>query len=202
MSHFRTSDVEVYVPRQAEFSLRDPSVPHAGIKLIVSDAWARFWIVDRLPGLSSFTELERYAARQFQQIFGDDPASWVIRIDPMPFAARWLVCALPAEIALGLPRKAEEQGWRVRSIQPHFISELNAHCRTLSRDIAICLASQEATTIGLSYRGEWAGIRVHPPLDRSKAGFKALLLRDCMQCGLKIDKLKLQVFGPLCEAAR
>ncbi len=202
MSRFRANRAELYVSRQGGISLGDPPARGDGINFVVSDALARFWIIERLPGLSSYTELERYAARQFQQIFGDDPASWIIRIDPAPFTKQWLVCALPAEIAIDLPRKAEEKGWQVRGLLPHFISEYNAHCDSLKSEAAFCLASQEATTIGMVVRGEWKGIRVHPPLYRSKAGFKTLLQRDCLQCGINIDSLKQHVVGPLCEAAR
>lgn len=202
MSRFRIEKVEAYVSRREAFFLSDPPAPRAGISLVVSDAWARFWILDRLPGLSSHSELERYAAMQFKQIFGDDPDAWVIRIEPTPFARRWLVCALPADIALDLPRQLEAKGWRVRALRPHFISEFNTRCRLLQGDVAVCLASREATTIGVVVEGEWKGIRVHPPLDRSKAGFRTLLQRDCLQCGVKIDSLRPHVFGPLCEAAK
>lgn len=202
MSRFRTKDAEVHVSRQAGFSLGHPPRPGSCIDFVVSDALARYWIVERLPGLSGYAELERHAARQFQQIFGDDPDAWVLRIDPAPFARRWLVCALPASIAIELPREAVEKGWQVRSLAPDFIRTFNAHCRRLKGDAVFCLASHEATTIGMMIRGEWKGIRVHPPLDRSKVGFNALLQRDYLQCGIKNERIRPLVAGPLCEAAR
>ena len=201
MSRFRTNPAERYVSRQGGVALGEPSVRGAAMNLVVSDALARFWIVERLPGLSSLAELHRYAALQFQQIFGDDPAAWAIRIDAAPFVKRWLACALPAGLVVDLQRQAKEYDWQIASLQPHFIREYNAHCRHLKGDVAFSVASAETTTIGVAVRGQWCGVRIHPSLERSQAGFKVLLQRDCLQYGVRVGALQPYLVGPLSEVA-
>jgi hypothetical protein len=202
VSLFRTEAVELRVSRNGSEPLLVP--PHRGdmLDILVSDTLTRYWILERPAGLASAAELDLYAADRFAEIFGDDPAAWVLRVDPVPQAERWLACAVPAIFAVDLPRLAEEKGWRMRSVQPRFVREYNRHCRSLGPDAVFCVASQESTTIGLIADGNWRGIRVHPPLDRSGTSFGTLLRRDCRQAGIATDGLQPHIVGSLREAAR
>ncbi len=201
MSLFNTEAVQLRVSRQGVEPLAPPPRPGALLDILISDALARYWILDRPAGLASAAELDAYAADRYAELFGDDPAGWVIRVDPLPGADRWLACALPTLFAVDLPRLAEEKGWRLRSVQPRFIREYNRHCGALGPDTTFCVASRESTTIGLIAGGSWRGIRVHPPLDRSAARFSTLLRRDCRQAGITDDGRRQQVVGSLRDAA-
>lgn len=202
MSRFGTKAAELHVLRSGVEPLRDPPRPGAGLDIVVSDALTRYWILERPAGIAGVAELDLYAAARFADIFGDDPAEWAIRVDPLPGADRWLASAIPALFAVDLPRAAAARGWRVRSIQPRFVREFNRHCRGLRAEAAFCVASQECTTIGLIAAGCWRGIRVHPPLDSGMASFATLLRRDCRQAGMAADGLLPVVVGSLREAAR
>jgi len=182
--------------------LQDPPRAGAMLDILVSDALVRYWILARPAGLAGAAALDFYAADRFEEIFGDDPAAWVLRVDPLPHADRWLACAVPVIFAVDLPRLAEEKGWRLRSVQPRFVSEYNRHCRTLGPDTIFCVASHESTTIGLIADGNWRGIRVHPPLDRSSNRFDALLRRDCRQAGISSDSLRPHIVGSLRQSAQ
>lgn len=202
MSHFKAEVHELHVLRQGVAPLENPPQAGTPLDIVVSDALARYWIVERPAGLASAAELDLLAAERFAAIFGDDPAEWALRIDPLPQAERWLACAIPNLFATDLAQAAAVRGWRVRHVQTFFIREFNRHCRALDGDTAFCVASHDSTTIALIAEGVWRGIRVHPPLDRSVANFGALLRRDCRQAGMASDGLLPVVVGSLREAAR
>lgn len=203
MSLFRTEKTaELRISRNGNDPLLAPPRQGDMLDILVSDTLTRYWILERPAGLASAAELDLYAADRFAEIFGDDPAAWVLRVDPVPQAERWLACAVPAIFAVDLPRMAEEKGWRLHSVQPRFIREYNRHCRALGPDAAFCVASHESTTIGLIADGSWRGIRVHPPLDRTSTSFGSLLRRDCRQAGIATDGLQPHIVGSLRETAR
>lgn len=199
MSPFRRKATELYVSRHGAATLTDAPRAGATLDILVSDALTRYWILDCPPGLASAHELDLLAADRFATLFGADPADWVIRVDPVPQAGRWLACALPRPVAEDLPGQAAARGWQPRSVVPRFVREYNRHCRRLDRTAAFCVAAEDSTTLGLIEEGEWRGIRVHPPLDRSQAGFSALLYRDCRQAGLRHDRQ--QALRPLVVGA-
>lgn len=197
-----TATAELRILRGGVAPLQEP--PNAGtpLNILVSDALVRYWIIERPAGLASAAELDLYAAERFAAVFGDDPAEWVLRVDPLPQAERWLACAVPAIFAVDLPRAAEGKGWKLRSVQPRFVHEYNRHCRDLGSEAAFCVASRESTSIGLISGGSWRSIRVHPPLGGATPDFSTLLRRDCRQAGLSADELQRVVVGSLRNAAR
>lgn len=202
MSPNRTEVATLRVKHDGAQPLTAAPRPGAPLDILVSDNVARYWILERPPGLASAAELDLYAADRFAALFGDDPAAWTLQVDPAPQADRWLACAIPARIADDLPQAAAAQGWRVRHIQSRYIREFNRCCRALDADTAFCVASMECTTIGLIADGKWCSIRVHPSLGRTAAGFSALLHRDCRQAGVAVEALRPVVVGSLRERAR
>lgn len=198
----RTEVATLRVTRSGARPLAEAPRPGAPLDILVSDNVARYWILERPPGLASAAELDQYAAARFAALFGDDPAAWTLRVDPAPQADRWLACAIPAWSADDLPRSAAAHGWRVRRIQSRYIREFNRCCRALDTDTAFCVASVECTTIGLIADGKWRGIRVHPALGRTATSFSTLLQRDCRQAGIAADALRPVVVGSLRERAQ
>jgi hypothetical protein len=193
---------ELHVLSSGPESLPDPACRGAMLDIVVSDALARYWILDQPAGLASAAELDLYAVDRFNAIFGDDPAQWVLRVDPLPHAASRLACAIPALYATDLPGYVADRGWQARRVETRFIREFNRHCRALGRDAVFCVAANDSTTIGLIEAGTWRGIRVHPPLDKCAAGFSTLLRRDARQACMSIDGLLPVVVGSLKELVR
>lgn len=204
MSLFRTEPptAQLHVLRRGVQPLQPAPDAGASLNILVSDALVRYWIIERPAGLASAAELDLYATERFASVFGDDPAQWVLRVDPLPQAERWLACAVPAIFAVDLPRAVEQKGWTLRSVQPRFVHEYNRHCRELGPDTAFCVASREGTSIGLIAEGSWRSIRVHPPLGDTSADFSTLLRRDCRQAGVELERLRRVVVGSLRDAAR
>jgi hypothetical protein len=202
MTTYRSETAQLHVSRRGCDPLQSPPQEGAMLDILVSDAVTRYWILERPAGMNGAGELDRYVAERFAEVFGDDPEAWVLSVNPLPQAERWLACAVPAIFAVDLPRLAEAKGWCLRSVQPRFVREYQRHCRDLGPDSAFCVASDETTTIGLITNGSWRGIHVHPPLGNGGDSFGALLRRDCRQAGILSDRLEAHVVGPLREIAR
>lgn len=201
MSRFRFEPVELFVPWRGPVNIDDPPRHGARLDICVSDALARYWILAAPAGLANVRELDLYAAENFAAIFGEDPADWTLRFDPDPRSRAWLACALPKAVSEELPRQAIARGWRIRHVQPQFVRTYNQNCRRLASTAVFCLAAADSTTIGVIVAGCWRNIRVHPPLDRSRADFATLLRRDCRQAGLPDSCPRAVVVGPLSERA-
>jgi hypothetical protein len=202
MNRYHHEATELHVSRRGCEPLQSPPQEGAMLDILVSDALTRYWILERPAGIADGTALDRYVADRFVEVFGDDPDAWVLSVNPLPQAERWLACAVPAIFAVDLPRLAEAKGWCLRSVQPRFLREYQRHCRDLGPDAAFCVASHETTTIGLIASGNWRGIHVHPPLDSSVDTFGAMLRRDCRQAGITTDRVEPHVVGSLREIAR
>lgn len=202
MMPYRSETAELRVSRRGCDPLQSPPQEGAMLDILVSDALTRYWILERPAGMEDAAVIDRYVSDRFAEIFGDDPAAWVLNVNPLPQSERWLACAVPAIFAVDLPRLAEAKGWCLRSVQPRFLREYQRHCRDLGPDAAFCVASHETTTIGLIANGNWRGIHVHPPLDSGGDTFGALLRRDCRQAGITSDRLEPHVVGSLREIAR
>lgn len=201
MSRFRFEPVELFVPWRGSVTIDDPPRRGGWLDICVSDVLARYWILAAPAGLASARELDLYAAGNFAAIFGEDPAGWTLRFDPEPRSRAWLACALPRAVSEELPRQAIARGWRVRHVQPQFVRAYNQNCRRLGRTAAFGLAAADSTTIGVIVAGCWRSIRIHPPLDRSRADFATLLRRDCRQAGLEGVNPDTLIVGPLSEKA-
>ena len=199
MSPFKPDALQLYIQRNGPPALPEPPRRGAPIDITISDTLARYWILDEPAGLTGAAELDLYAADRFSLIFGDDPAHWVIRVDPAPASRYRLACALPGLYAIDLPGFAKDRGWLPRLVQTRFIREFNRNCARLGRHAVFCVASRECTSLGLIMDGQWRSIRVHPPLDRSTASFSTLLRRDCRQAGIAFEGVAPVIVGSLRE---
>jgi len=193
----KTDAAILHVTRSGPRPLEKAPRRGALLDILVTDSVARYWILERPAGLAGTAELDLLAAERFAALYGDDPADWAIRVDPAPWSKHWLACAIPLRYATELPRSAEAAGWRVRQVQSRYLREFNRCCRHLDANTAFCVAARECTTIGLIVQGQWRGIRVHPPLTHSTAGFDTLLQRDSRQADLPAATLRPVVVGSL-----
>ena len=131
------------------------------LEISLSDALARSWIVERLPGLASVQEIEALAGDQMRRLYGDnnaDSADWVIRLDTTPFVSRWPAIALPKWLLDLLVEIAVTQGWQLTKIQTRFVQRLNAE-RSNSLHRPKCVVYSLDTPDGLTRTA--AGVCLH-----------------------------------------
>lgn len=175
----------------------------------VSDALARNWIVERLPGLASLPEIESLARDQMQQLFGDKPADagrWAVRLDAVPFVRYWPAIAIPQALLDSLVEIAAQHDWELGKIQTRFVASFNAlPWRPFSRpaNAVYAQATRDALTIGIRRANEWLALRTHPPLELLGAELPVMLRRDCTAAGLRLEDCRIHTLHwPLHKAAR
>ena len=168
------------------------------LEISLSDAVARSWIVERLPGLASMEEIEALAGDQMRRLYGDnnaDSGDWIIRLDTTPFVSRWPAIALPKWLLDLLVEIAVTQGWQLAKIQTRFVQRLNAErSNLLSRPkcVVYSLDTPDGLTIGIRNTQEWLALRTHPPLALLGSQLPAMLRRDCRAAGVSLDDCRRQ----------
>lgn len=168
------------------------------LEISLSDAVARSWIVERLPGLASMQEIEALAGDQMRHLYGDnnaDSGEWVIRLDATPFAGRWPAIALPKLLLDLLVDIAVTQGWQLAKIQTRFVQRLNAERRNLlsrQKFVVYSLDTPDGLTIGIRNTQEWLALRTHPPLALLGTELPVMLRRDCRAAGLSLDDCRMR----------
>lgn len=193
-------DSDSYADLRTKLASLCAAIPSGRRKLEISlsDALARSWIVERLPGLASVQEIEALAGDQMRRLYGDgnaDSAEWVIRLDTTPFVSRWPAIALPQWLLDLLVETALTQGWQLGKIQTRFVQRLNAErSNSLSRRkcVVYSLDTPDGLTIGIRNTEEWLALRTHPPLALLGAQLPAMLRRDCRAAGVNLDDCRTQ----------
>lgn len=168
------------------------------LEITVSDALARCWILERLPGLASPREIEGLAYDRMQQLYGDNPAEaaqWAVRVDATPFASHWPAIALPKSLLDLLLEKFGAHGCRIGKIQTRFVRSFNAQSGNSihpPKHAVYSLETADGLTIGIRNAREWQALRTHPPLRLLGTNLPAMLRRDCRAVDLRIEDCHLQ----------
>ncbi len=168
------------------------------LEISLSDAVARSWIVERLPGLASVQEIEALASDQMSHLYGDsssDSGEWVIRLDATPFVHHWPAIALPKALLDLLIEIAASQDWQLGKIQTRFVRSFNAersHFLRRPKLVVYSLDTPDGLTIGIRNTQEWLSLRTHPPLAILGSPLPAMLRRDCQATGLALDDCRIQ----------
>ena len=163
------------------------------LDITVSDALARSWIVERIPGLSTPQEVLALAESQMQDVYGDSMEAaghWAVRVDATPFAEHWPAIALPRALLEVLFEWAAGKGWLVRLVTTRFVAGVNARRGTLFRRPGtgvFTLESSDGLTIAIRDKNQWRALRTHPPLALLGTDLPAMLRRDCQAAGLQVE---------------
>jgi hypothetical protein len=168
------------------------------LEITLSDALVRSWIVERLPGLASLTEIEALADAQMRDLYGDDNgdiSEWRIRVDATPFAQHWPALALPNTLLDLLIEIAGLHNWQLAKIQTRFVRGFNSWRSNpfkRSKRVVFSLDTPDGLTIAIRNAEQWLALRTHPPLDLLGADLPAMLRRECRAAGLLLDDCQIQ----------
>ncbi|RIX49506.1 MAG: hypothetical protein D3M94_00395 [Rhodocyclales bacterium GT-UBC] len=166
------------------------------LDVTVSDALARSWIVERVPGLSTPQEVAALAESQMQDIYGDSMEAaglWTVRVDATPFAEQWPAIALPKALLELLFELAAGKAWSVGQVTTRFVAGVNArHGNPFRRPGAevFSLESSDGLTIAVRDTSQWRALRTHPPLALLGTELSAMLRRDCLAAGLQAENCR------------
>lgn len=163
------------------------------LEITVSDALARCWIVERLPGLASPQEIDGLAYDQMQRLYGDNSAEasqWAVQVDATPFASHWPAIAIPKSLVDLLLETFGARGCQIGKIQTRFVRSFNTQSGNSilpQKHAVYSLETADGLTIGIRNAREWQALRTHPPLSLLRTDLLAMLRRDCRTLGLRIE---------------
>jgi hypothetical protein len=166
------------------------------MEVTLSDALARSWIVERLPGLASPDEIAALADSQMREMYGDAPGNgseWVIRVDATPFAKCWPAIALPKVLLDLLVEIAGKYDFQLGKIQTRFVHGFNGwrdNPFSRAKAVIFSLDTADGLTIGIRHGDQWQALRTHPPLAMLGVDLTAMLRRECRAVGLNLEDCK------------
>ena len=171
------------------------------VVLTVSDALARSWMVERLPGLANQREIAALAEGQMIDIYGDAvdaQGQWRVRIDAEPFATHWPAVALPEDLLAAVEAVVGERGGVLTAMSTRFVARFNARRRGFRRQPApraYVLELADAVTVGIRDGQQWYSLRTHPPLARMATSLETIIRRDCRAAGLEPSDCQVERLG-------
>lgn len=101
------------------------------LSIVITDQWARLFVVTPARNTSSLQDCKAAAAMRFQVLYGQSSSGWQI-------SAHWqardpfLACAVPTKLLTALHTLAVSQRMHVVSVVPHFVAAWNRWCRKLN----------------------------------------------------------------------
>ncbi|AXA91824.1 hypothetical protein [Massilia sp. YMA4] len=100
------------------------------VAVVLSDELCRLWQVNPPPGAARLADIEAAAALRFHALYGEAPAAWALSADwdaKQPFHA----AALPRALLAVLQALADDKGFHLVEIVPHFVTGWNRWQRAL-----------------------------------------------------------------------
>ncbi|MBR8279078.1 hypothetical protein [Burkholderia vietnamiensis] len=109
----------------------EPKTKYAA-DIVISDAYARFWIVVPPKNASTRRDLRLCTLLRFEELFGDSPVNWSLQAvwhATKPF----LACAIPLPLLNAIRTGMSSHRLSVQRCVPHFVAEWNRHCRSFQQ---------------------------------------------------------------------
>jgi len=157
-------------------------------EVTLCDSWARYFIVEPVKGLRSFSEFKRYAAVCFEEKHGLAAADWQIEAD-WQTGVPMLGVALPKKLLHGIKEGLHKAGNTLLAIDPFFVNIYNQCFRRIQhRSVWLLAIAPQHATLGLVMNGQWRGIRsTHIDVSAPVTDVERLIQRCQLQFGLTHD---------------
>lgn len=102
------------------------------VRIVIGDLLARYLVAPVPQGARSIAELREASRLRFQDIYGEDLASWAVMMDLAPWTPDHLGSALPKALVDGVRGACRNASLPIDGIVPFGISEFNRHHRTMA----------------------------------------------------------------------
>ena len=150
--------------------------------VVLSDRFARYLVVERPQGITSFAELELAVSARFEEAFDASGAQWDIAIDARTLAHRFFACATPRR-ALEEIRTTFAENGECDSIRPYLVCELNRLARRLPAECWFATATRDSLGLAGIAHGEVQQIRVLPCASPTSSTIAELIERERLLAG-------------------
>lgn len=182
-------------------SLLKPMGKANGIRVIVSDAYARYLVLPRPKGVRSRAELEAAIDVRFHASFGDGGEAgkaWILRTDSAPRAHHDLVCAVRRQVHEALTQVATTLKTPLLSVQPLWIwcaAQLEAARHPRHPDGHWLIVAQgKVITAGLFQAGRCLGVRSSQQFAAGES-LDNILMREASLYAESGEVRQLYIFG-------
>lgn len=141
--------------------LHEPRWRDTQRRIVLSDRLVRYLVIARPQGLRSMSELKLAVQTHFEQAYDAAAADWVIALHALPFARRFIACAMPRSL-LDAAHATFSAAGVCASIQPFLICEMNRRARQLPQHCWYAAAARDCVALSEIVKGECQRIRVLP----------------------------------------
>ena len=145
-------------------------------EVVVSDRYARYFLIERPARVRGLAELEAVIAAAFEARFGHGAGDWQLAWELGASESHGVACALPAALTLALRETAALAGARDVSIQTYSVAMLRTHARGLPASAWVATRADEQVTLGHHANGYWHSLRTLE--DLSSGPLDALIARE------------------------
>lgn len=127
--------------------------------IVLSDAWARLFIVTPPHNTVWRRDCQAAAEMRFQTLYGDRSDDWRLEAN---WDARhpFLACAIPNGLLDALREVAWENGLQLISVAPHYIAAWNRWRKGLHAGAWFGALNDNSLTLGMIERGRLVGVRL------------------------------------------
>jgi hypothetical protein len=129
--------------------------------IVLSDRLVRYLVIDRPEGLRSIAELDLAVQTHFEQAYDATAADWTIALHALPFAQRFVACAVPRYLLDAAQATFSAEGV-CASIQPFLICEMNRRTAQLPQHCWYAAAARDCVALSQIVAGQCHRIRVLP----------------------------------------
>ncbi len=180
---------------QCQATLHDVKLSGMPVTIVLSDDWARLFMVTPPQNLASLEDCKTAAAMRFQSLYGESMANWQLAAD---WDARrpFLACCLPLTLLSALQQFAQNNQFHLVSVQPQFVASWNAWRNRLAADDWLGQVQDGILTLGASSRqslhairstnlsaGEQDGLWVQQHIAREALRLNLVMPRRLQVCG-------------------
>lgn len=102
------------------------------VDIVVSDAYARFWIVVPPNNATTRGDLRLCALWRFEELFGESPAAWNLQAD-WHATRRFMACAVPLALTDAIRSALSSRRIRIQCCVSRFVAEWNRHHRRVRK---------------------------------------------------------------------
>jgi hypothetical protein len=130
-------------------------------RIVLSDRLVRYLVIEPPAGLRSIAELNLAVQTHFEHAYDATAADWTIALHALPFARRFVACAVPRSLLDAVQATFSAQGV-CASIQPFLICEMNRSAKRLPQHCWYAAAARDCVALSEIVAGQCQRIRVLP----------------------------------------